>query len=88
MVQKKLCFWHTLNEKKIKKFRNKNLTKSESENFIKNLNDIGYPKKNTQKSNKNKNYLVKAFQRRFRQNLINGKMDQECLLISENLLNL
>ena len=88
LAKKKLCFWHTLNEKKIKRFRNKKLTTSESENFIKNLNDIGYPKKITQKNNKNKNYLVKAFQRRYRQNLINGKMDQECLLISENLLNL
>ena len=29
--------------------------------------------------------LTKAFQRRFRQNLINGIIDQECLIISENL---
>ena len=33
LAEKKLCFWHTLNEKKIKKFRNKNLTKRKSENF-------------------------------------------------------
>ena len=30
--------------------------------------------------------LVKTFQRRFRQELVNGKIDQECLLISVNLL--
>ena len=30
--------------------------------------------------------LTKAFQRRFRQNLINGKIDQECFLISKNLM--
>ena len=29
--------------------------------------------------------LTKAFQRRFRQDLINGIADQECLIISENL---
>ena len=30
--------------------------------------------------------LAQAFQRRFRQELINGKIDNECLLISENLV--
>ena len=30
-------------------------------------------------------FVIKAFQRRFRQNLINGIIDQECLIISENL---
>mgnify|MGYP001309030744 CR=1 FL=1 len=30
--------------------------------------------------------LIKAFQRRFRQKLINGKIDQECFLISNNLV--
>ena len=27
--------------------------------------------------------IIKAFQRRFRQSLINGKSDQECLLLSK-----
>jgi len=30
-------------------------------------------------------FLVRAFQRRFRQELVNGKIDNECLIISENL---
>ena len=30
--------------------------------------------------------VTKAFQRKFRQNLINGKIDQECLIISKNLV--
>ena len=34
----------------------------------------------------NRKYLILAFQRRFRQSLINGKSDQECYLISKNLL--
>ena len=38
------------------------------------------------KSHKNTKYLTLAFQRRFRQSLVNGKIDKECLLISKNLL--
>ena len=34
----------------------------------------------------NKKFLFTAFQRRFRQSLINGKSDKECFLISKNLL--
>ena len=30
--------------------------------------------------------IIKAFQRRFRQELINGIIDKECLLISKNLI--
>ena len=33
-----------------------------------------------------KKKLIKSFQRRFRQKLINGIPDQECFIISENLL--
>ena len=38
---------------------------------------------NKNKFNKN---ITFAFQRRFRQELVNGKIDKECLLISENLI--
>ena len=34
----------------------------------------------------NDRYIIKAFQRRFRPSLINGISDQECLIISKNLL--
>ena len=53
---------------------------NEKKNFFKNLFKIGYSKKVL-----NKKTLVKVFQRRYRQDLINGKIDQECLLISKNL---
>ena len=52
-------------------------------NFIKNLNNIGY--RFTGKNKLSLNRIFKAFQRRFRQELINGILDQECLIISENL---
>ena len=51
--------------------------------FFANLYKIGYSK-NYKKQNEK--LLVKAFQRRFRQKLVDGKIDQECLLISQNLI--
>ena len=81
----KLAYWHNLNEKKIKKLRLIKLNKVEEKNFFKNINKIGYRK--IKKSNiSNNKILIKSFQRRFRQNLINGIVDQECLIISKNLL--
>ncbi len=87
LAKKKLSFWHNLDQKKIKKFREKNLSTRSDENlFLKNLYKIGYNDIKKFKSNKNTKYLTLAFQRRFRQSLVNGKIDKECLLISKNLL--
>ena len=56
--------------------------------FLNNLFSIGYAR--TRKNNVKKGqyliFVIKAFQRRFRPELINGKIDQECLLISHNLV--
>tara|TARA_B100000242_G_scaffold145473_1_gene103725 strand:- start:90 stop:833 length:744 start_codon:yes stop_codon:yes gene_type:complete len=87
LAKNKLCFWHNLDQKKIKKFREKNLISIIDRNlFLKNLHKIGYNDVKRLESSKNINYLTLAFQRRFRQSLINGKIDKECLLISKNLL--
>ena len=87
LAKNKLSFWHNLDQKKIKKFREKNLTTRIDENlFLKNLHKIGYNDVKKFKSHKNTKYLTLAFQRRFRQSLVNGKIDKECLLISKNLL--
>ena len=72
--------WHSLSKKILKENRLKIINTNEEKNFFKNLFKIGYSKKLL-----NKKILVSAFQRRFRQELINGKIDQECLLISQNL---
>ena len=53
--------------------------------FIKNLFKIGYPKNKKIRNNKYLKIITLAFQRRFRQDLVNGIIDQECLLISKNL---
>ena len=87
LAKNKLSFWHNLNQKKIKKFREKNLINKVDESlFLKNLYKIGYNNVKKFKSHKNIKYLTLAFQRRFRQSLVNGKIDKECLLISRNLL--
>ena len=86
LAKDNLAKWHILNEKKIKKSRFKKLSETEEKIFLKNLYSIGYNKIKKLDSNLNKKILTKAFQRRFRQSIINGKSDQECLLISKNLL--
>jgi len=82
----KLCKWHNLDEKKLKKTRLIKLTMNEQEEFLKNLLKIGYKKLPSSNFKNEKKLLFKAFQRRYRQSLINGLPDQECLLISKNLL--
>jgi N-acetylmuramoyl-L-alanine amidase len=82
----KLCKWHNLDEKKIKKTRLIKLTVNEQKEFLKNLFKIGYKKMESSNPKNEKKLLFKAFQRRYRQDLINGLPDQECLLISKNLL--
>ena len=72
--------WHSLSNKILKKNRMKKININGEKNFFINLFKIGYSKKVL-----NKKKLVSAFQRRFRQELIDGKIDQECLLISQNL---
>ena len=82
----KLSKWHNLDEKKLKRKRLILLNLNEEGIFLKNLKKIGYPGISQKKHNIKKIFLIKAFQRRFRQMLINGIPDQECLIISKNLL--
>ena len=81
----KISFWHNLSKKKLFKGRNKQVSQLEKNKFIKNLNKIGYPKNMSFNKNKYSKLLTTAFQRRFRQELVSGIIDQECLFISNNL---
>ena len=80
LANKDLSVWHKLKENKIKILRNQKLNSKDENIFFKNLYKFGYSK-----INKNKLFLIKAFQRRFRQSLINGKVDKECFIISKSL---
>ena len=86
LAKSNLSQWYNLDEKKLKEKRLIKLNLVEESNFIKNLKKIGYNRFLRKNHNFQKKILTKAFQRRFRQGLINGISDQECLIISENLL--
>jgi N-acetylmuramoyl-L-alanine amidase len=83
----KISKWHSLSEKTLLENREKTITLIDKKKFYLNLSKIGYSVKISKKRKKNKflKLITAAFQRRFRQELINGKIDQECLLISKNL---
>ena len=88
LAEKRIGLWHSISKKTLKKNREIRLDKINTKIFYNNLLKIGYSVKKTKtyRNKKYNSYVVKAFQRKFRQNLINGKIDQECLLISKNLL--
>ena len=85
LSKNKIGFWHNLSKKKLFKERKKQVSQLEKNKFIKNLNKLGYSKNMRFNTNKYSKVLATAFQRRFRQELVNGVIDQECLFISNNL---
>ena len=86
LYKKKIALGFDLNQKLLIKKRFQRTTNKEQKIFVKNLNKIGYTKNLKMDQNKYLKTITKAFQRRFRQKLINGKIDQECLIISNNLI--
>ena len=90
LSKKKIGYWHNLNQNELIKNRNLKTSSKEKNLFLTNLFKIGYQKKFLYNSNFNHisfdQIISKAFQRRFRPEIINGKIDQECLLISQNLV--
>tara|TARA_B100000963_G_scaffold72227_1_gene60360 strand:+ start:1542 stop:2294 length:753 start_codon:yes stop_codon:yes gene_type:complete len=87
LSKKGIGLWHSLSIQSLKKNRKIKLDKFSKKMFYNNLSKIGYIMNKTQnlKNRKFKNFIVKAFQRRFRQELVNGKIDKECFIISNNL---
>jgi N-acetylmuramoyl-L-alanine amidase len=80
--------WHSLSKLILIKNRRKKISIIDKKIFFNNLSKIGYPVKSRTKLKKDQflNLITCAFQRRFRQELINGKIDHECLIISQNLV--
>ena len=84
LANNRIGIWHHCKPSLLRKYRNiKILKKKNKIKFIKNLNKIGYC------FSDKKNFFffktVKAFQRHYRKELINGLLDKECLIIAENL---
>ena len=84
LANDRIGIWHRYKPSFLRKYRNiKILEKKERIKFIKNLNKIGYCF-----SDKKKTFFIKtlkAFQRHYRKELINGLLDKECLIIAKNL---
>ena len=79
LATKKLSIWHNIKQQELKSLRKKKCNKIEKYKFFKNLIKIGYLGKNLVK-------VTKAFQRRFRPQIVDGKIDQECFKISKKLI--
>ena len=88
LAKRGIGLWHSISIQSLKKNRKIKLDKNSEKIFYDNLSKIGYITKKTESSKNRKfnNCVVKAFQRRFRQELINGKVDKECLIISKNII--
>jgi len=88
LSRNKIGIWHTLDKQELTKNKKIKISKIEKNIFFNNLFKIGYSKKYLKDNSRDKysKELVKTFQRRFRQELVDGKIDRECLLISKNLV--
>ena len=79
-------FWHGLPQRTLINKRKQKINSLDRKQFIQNLFKLGYPRNNSLGKTKYSRLLTRAFQRRFRQELVNGIIDKECLLISKNLI--
>ena len=88
LSKNKIGIWHKINKQDLIKNRKLKISKIEENIFFRNLFKIGYSKKYSNDISKNRylRKLAKTFQSRFRQELVDGKIDQECLIISKNLI--
>ena len=83
LSRKKLSIWHNLSEKDLKLLRNQNTSNQEKKKFFQYLKKIGYSFNYL--SPKLKSLLTKAFQMRFRQCQVDGKVDKETLQIAKKV---
>ncbi len=82
LARHKIGVWYKLPKKNLK-LRNALVIMKEKNSFYNNLKKIGYclPKKR-----EHLNFVIRAFQRRYRPKKINGKIDKECFEIAKNLV--
>ena len=83
LFKNKIGHWHNININLLKKMRKRKISKLEQIKFLQYLSKIGYFSKFKKKSKIKK--MIKSFQRHFRQKLVNGIVDKECLIIAEKL---
>ena len=83
LADNKIGIWHSLKERDLIKFRKVKIVNKSKLEFINKLKKIGYCFNNRGKGSLTK--IIKAFQRHFRKELINGIVDKECLIIAKNM---
>tara|TARA_B100000029_G_scaffold102917_1_gene93412 strand:- start:168 stop:902 length:735 start_codon:yes stop_codon:yes gene_type:complete len=82
LAEKNIGIWHKFDNKLLINLRGvKIFKKRDKKKFYDNLKKIGYCLENKNRSISID--LIKAFQRHYRQDLINGILDKECLVIAE-----
>ena len=84
LARHKIGIWYKSPKKNLK-LRNAIVTLKEKNSFYINLKKIGYC---LQKKPKHLKSVIRAFQRRYRPKIINGKIDKECFEIAKNLVKL
>ena len=84
LAKNNIGLWHSLKSKDLKKVRRKICNESQVKKFKKIIHKIGY-RDDMSKNVKASTLITKAFQRRYRPELIDGKIDLECYLICKNL---
>ena len=85
LAENKLTIWPN---KDFSTFRLKKIDIIQKKFFLKNAFKIGYrlDSKNGKKKTNIQKLITLAFQRKFRSQLVNGKIDLECYLLSKNLI--
>ena len=83
LSKKNIGIWHNYELNLLKKFRKIKISEERKLKCIKNLNKVGYCINHNNKFILSK--IIKAFQRHYRKELINGNLDVECTIIAENL---
>ena len=84
LANRNIGIWHNYKTKILKKSRKVKIFSKSKTVFHYSLKKIGYCVDNKKKANFAK--IVKAFQRHYRKELINGIIDEECFLIAKNIL--
>ena len=86
LSEKNLCLWGKRKSDNLFKLRNIHVKKKDYKLFLIYLKKIGYKISRKLPTKKSEKFLIVAFQRKYRNALINGKVDHECLLIAKNLI--
>ena len=86
LSRNRVGIWHNISQRTLINKRKQKINNMDKKKFIQNLYKLGYSNDNSLTKTKHLKILTTAFQRRFRQKLINGIIDQECLIISKNLI--